>query len=98
MAERTGMAVQRFSELKYAASQSGVGAEELEGAIGRMQKTLGRIGALDEAAAQLQQIGLNLERLRWISPDEQFKTTADAISRLHTDRPRIGCDGHLRQG
>ena len=88
MSQRTGLAVEKLSELKYAAAESGVSAEELEHGIVKLQKAIGRLSATPESTAALQRLGISLAEIRGKSPDEQFALIADKISRISdpTDR------------
>ena len=89
MSQRTGISVETLSELGYAAQLSGVDVETLETAIKRMQKTI--IGAAEGSQAAVEalaELGLTVEDLRGLSPDQQFKL------RMHGDAghgARRGC-------
>ncbi len=83
MSARTGVSVEALSELGYAADLSGTDMETLENGLRVMQKTLteashGSKGA-NEALARL---GLTVQDLAKLSPDEQFKLLADRISQI----------------
>ncbi|MBI3866825.1 MAG: hypothetical protein HY290_33515 [Planctomycetia bacterium] len=74
MSLRTGASVEALSTLGFVAEQSGVDMEGLETGIRKMQKVLG--GADEgsaEAAAALDKLGLSIDQLKGLSPDEQFR-------------------------
>jgi hypothetical protein len=78
MSERTGIAVESLSALQYAASQTGASMEQLEKGIHLSQKLLGSsLGAKTFAA-----LGLDIAKLKALSPEEQFLALAEAISRI----------------
>lgn len=84
-AARTGASAEALSSLAYVAELSGSSFEVLEGSIRKMQKTLvdaakGSAGATDA----LQRLGLSIEDLRGLSPDEQFKLIADRLSKVQS--------------
>ena len=89
MSQRTGMAVEKLSELKYAAAENGVAAESLEGGIRHMQMALSRL-ATPEVQAHVRALGLDLAQLRSQTPDEQFRTLADTIGRIGDPADRAG--------
>jgi hypothetical protein len=76
MAQRTGASVEALSGLGYAAKMSGSSIEDVEKGIRTMQKGL---IAGDESFAGL---GLSIEALRSMSPDEQFKAIADKLASI----------------
>jgi hypothetical protein len=80
-ANRTGLSAEAMSELGFAAEQSGTTVESLEKGLRVMQRTLVNAaedgGAAGEAIASL---GLSVDALRALSPDEQFAAIADRIA------------------
>lgn len=78
MSNRTGASVKFLSEMGYAAKMSGSELEALEPALRNMQKGL----VSGSAKPMLKQLGLDAETLKAMSPEEQFLTIADSISRL----------------
>lgn len=81
--QRTGVAVEALSELKYAAEQSGSSLEELEiGLRGMSRFMLEAKNSSGEAMTTLAQLGLTFSDLKSLSPDEQFKLIGDSISRI----------------
>lgn len=80
MSLRTGVSVEALSELAFAASRSGANLEDVERAIRAMQKNLGTSSASTQKA--LTELGLSLEQLAGLAPEDQFTAIADAIARL----------------
>lgn len=83
MALRTGMSVKALSELRYAASQSGASIDDVEKAAKRMAVVLhdAATGSAS-AAASLAEVGLSIDDLAGMSPDEQFNTIAMALAKV----------------
>ena len=81
MAQRTGMSAEAVSSLGYAAKLSGTDIGTLEKGVRKMQVGIadaaaGVPGAADKFAA----LGLRVEDLAKMSPDEQFIAIADKLS------------------
>lgn len=81
MAQRTGMSAEAVSSLGYAAKLSGTDIGVLEKGVRKMQVGIadaaaGVPGAADKFAA----LGLRVEDLAKMSPDEQFLAIADKLS------------------
>ncbi len=83
MSERTGIGVENLSRLSYAASRTGVEIEAFEAGVRKSQKTLGAASIGNkQAAEEYEKIGLKIEDLINLSPEEQFLRTAQAISEI----------------
>lgn len=82
--QRTGISVEALSELAYAAKQSGIELEDLEKGARKMQRTIveAAIGS-DAARDALQRLGLDVGKLKGLSPEEQFKAIGESLSRIH---------------
>lgn len=81
--QRTGIAVEALGELKYAGEQSGASFEVLQGGLRKMQKTMfdaaeGTAEAVDALAA----VGLTVEELKDLSPDQQFQLIGDRLNNI----------------
>lgn len=82
--QRTGIAVSQLSALGYAAQQSGVEMESLENGMRKMQRTIGEAaGGSRQASEALAQIGLSVNDLQGLSPDQQFARIADAMKGMN---------------
>jgi hypothetical protein len=83
MSQRTGVAVEALSELRYAAEQSGTDVESLEGSLRKMQKAITSAAEGSDAAKDsLSRLGLSVEQLSRLSPDQQFALIGDRISKI----------------
>ena len=83
MSGRTGVAVSALSELAYAARQSGTDVATLESSLRIMQKNLASAFEGNDAAIKtLESLGISVAKLKRLSPDEQFTTLGEAISRI----------------
>ncbi len=89
MSQRTGVSVAALSELGYAAQLSGTDMEALEVGIKRMQKTIyGAATGSKQATEALAALGLTVEDLRGLSPDQQFKLIADKLAAIQSPAVR----------
>jgi hypothetical protein len=81
--QRTGVAVEQLSALKYAADQSGSSLEGLETGIKHLSKTTTAAAEGDKKALDtLSKLGLSYDDLKGKLPDEQFITVGDALSKV----------------
>lgn len=80
---RTGASVETLSALGFAANQTGTDLATLEGAFARMSKALVK-GSEDNLQAEtaFQALGLSVDRLMQMSPDEQFGAIARSIAAI----------------
>lgn len=88
MSARTGVSVEALSELSHAAAQSGADVESLETGLRFMQRTIGEAAHGSKSAIEsLTHLGLSIDTLLALSPENQFKAIADGIS--HIDDPTL---------
>lgn len=81
IAARTGLTVEAFSELSFLAQQAGAGSGTLEKSFRRMAVILAEAGSGSATASDaLATIGVRLEELQGLTPDEQFARLADGIA------------------
>ena len=81
MSKRTGVSVETLSELKFAAEQSGASLETIEKALKRMATTiLDADMGLSTATDALDAIGLSVEQLQGLNPEQQFLLIANALA------------------
>jgi hypothetical protein len=79
-AAKTGVSVEALSLLQYAAKQSGVDIDQLNNGLNRMGHFLtGAVQGSKEAATALATIHLSIADLNALSPQDRFKTIAEAI-------------------
>lgn len=81
MSARTGVSIDSLASFKFAAEQTGASLEDVEGGVRKMQKSLVEaVGGSQEARKALEGIGLSVERLAGMSPDEQFRAVSTALA------------------
>lgn len=88
---RTGVSVEALSALGFAAGQTGSDLEGVEIAIKKMQKAL--VAGSEEniqAEATFQALGLSVESLMALSPEQQFNALARAIAAIPNPTARAG--------
>lgn len=89
MSQRTGISVEALSELGFAAEQSGADLQVLEKGVRTLQRSINDAErGLSTAEDALSDLGLTAEQLRGITPEEQFKLVAEALSRIEDPSKR----------
>jgi hypothetical protein len=89
MSIRTGISTEALSELGFAAEQSGADLETLEGGIRRMQALLVEAARGSKSARDsLAVLGLTMQDLNRLSPEEQFTLIADRLSKIRNPTAR----------
>jgi len=83
MSLRTGVSVEALSELGLAADLAGTDLETLEAGLRNMQRNLVEAAQGSAGAGKaLGLLGLSVQDLAGLSPDQQFKLLADRISKV----------------
>ncbi len=83
MSARTGVSVETLSELGYAAELAGGDLETLEAGLRKMQRTIGDAATGSESAVEaLSRLGLTVEDVLKLNPEQQFKLIADRLSKI----------------
>jgi len=83
MAEMTGASVESLSALKNVAFVSGQNFERVRAAMGNLSQTLSTVDDESKAAAvALREIGLSVEEIRAMSPDQQMLRIAKALDQF----------------
>lgn len=91
MSQRTGVSVEALSELGYAAEQTGTDMATLEAGLRRMQRTiLDASDGMASAVDALTHLGLSVDQLQGLSPEDQFKLIADRLSQVEDATMRAG--------
>ena len=81
MSERTGVSVEALSALGYVAERSGTSMEAVEVGLKRMQRLLVEAALGSQTAKEsLAMLGLTMDDLSGLKPEEQFKLIADRLS------------------
>lgn len=89
MALRTGFAATTLSELAYAADISGADITMLEKAVKKMAKTIVDAGyGLETYLRVFRSLGLEIEDLMAMSPEDQFLTIGAAIAEMENETLR----------
>ncbi len=84
-ADRLGISTQSFVGLSHAAELSGSSAEELRGGMEKLTKKVEEAAQGSKTAqASFTAMGLSVQQLAGMAPDEQFKAVADAVNGLGT--------------
>jgi hypothetical protein len=90
LSKTTGVAVEALSSLKFAANESSVETENLAKAFPKMAKFMQEAAqGGKEQIETLQQLGLRMADLAAMTPDEQFRAMAEAISRIQNPTLRM---------
>lgn len=89
MARRTGVSVEALSELGFAAQQSGTDLGTLERGIKTAQRNIIDLGrGLSTQKDAFDALGLSFEQLDGLSPERQFTTIAEALSKIEDPTER----------
>ena len=89
LSQKTGIAGQSLSQLKYVADASDVPFESLAGAISKLQRNLAEAGSGNKALAQtFRSLGLSVEDLRAVGADKAIELIASRIAGLQDDAAR----------
>ena len=85
-ADRIGFAVEAFQELKFAAMQTGVSLSDFNQAMTALVRRSGEaIRGNASYVKAFEDLGISIEELRNLSPDQLLNRVADAVSRAVAD-------------
>ncbi len=101
MAERAGIATSSFSRLAFAAEQTDLSVESLAKGVKEFQKTFSEANAGSKnALALFKEIGVSVEQLKQLNPEEQIAAIADGFSKnvAPIDRTRVAIDLFKKSG
>lgn len=76
LAKRLGTTTEFLTRMKFAAEQSGTSMEAVATAVRNVQKNAA------DGAKEFEQLGIDVEALRKMSPEQQFLTMADALNNV----------------
>ena len=83
LSEQTGLAVDKLMVLKTAFAQAGMGADEVQPVINKMQKAIESAATSGGPAAEaFQRMGLSASKLSGMRADEQLTAIGDAINQI----------------
>lgn len=89
-ARRIGITQAELAGLEIAASRTGVGIDTLRRGLQNMVKQIGdAANGTGEAREALFQLGLDARALAQLSPEEQFRAIADAMSGISNETGRV---------
>lgn len=90
LAKQLGISTQALTGLRFAADQTGAGADKLSAGLEVMSKRLGEVATKGSGAAApaIEKLGLNVQDLIRMSPDEQFKVIAERMQGIETQSER----------
>lgn len=100
-ADTVGLTTEQLIGLRHAAAITGVSAAELDTGIRRMEKNVSDASnGLSTAVRVFDDLGISIDEIRKLSPDEQIKTIADAFGGVpnQADKARIAQDLFGRSG
>lgn len=83
MADASGISAQGLSELKYAAEQSGASLEDVNTGVAQMNRNVNNLRrGIPQAERAFSELGLSVQDLADLSPDQQFTLIADRLSKV----------------
>ncbi|MBH0088597.1 hypothetical protein [Pseudoalteromonas sp. NSLLW218] len=90
-ADRLGITTQALGGLQHAANLYGASNEELNKSLQTMQKNLGQVGqtGTGEAKYALDGLGLSVQELQGLAPEEQFKLIADKLKGVEDQSQKV---------
>lgn len=83
LSARTGIGTTALAELGYAAGMTGTEIASFESGVKKMQKNLGGIGPESKKAQEaLAAMGLSMDMISGLSPEDQFQAIAESIGSI----------------
>ena len=101
LSARTGVAIDKLMVLEMAFKQAGMGAEDVGPAVAKLQKSIAAASQGNaEAASKFVKLGVSLNDIQNLSPDEQFAKIGDAIGKIGnpTERAAAAMDVFGKSG
>jgi hypothetical protein len=90
MAKRLGLSYNKLKAIQYAAKLAGIDSEKLNSAFERMQDVLGNASIGEKSAIDaLARIGLSMEQLNRLRPEQRFEAIGNAIAQIQDPAQRI---------
>lgn len=96
--DKTGITIDALQQLQFIADQSGNSLDDVTAAITQMQN---RLASDDKSAvAAVDRLGLSLQQLKGLEPDQQFVAIAEAIGKIPDPmtRTQLAMDVFGRKG
>ena len=89
MSKRTGMSVKALSELGFAADRSGASMGDIEKATKKMARSIfDAEKGLSTSIDAFDALGLKIEDVKGLKPEEQFRIIGDALSKVADESTR----------
>jgi len=89
LSEQTGLAIDKLMVLQTAFKQAGLGAEEVQPVINKMQKAIESAATTGgPAASAFSKLGLSAQKLSGMGADQQLQLIGDAISKIQNPTER----------
>ncbi len=91
VSDRLGITTQALASLRFAAEQTGASQEALDMGLQRMVRRLGQVAATGkgEAAIALEQLGIAIEDIKNLAPEQQFAMIAEKMKGVATQGERV---------
>jgi hypothetical protein len=87
--EQTGIAIDKLMVMQTAFQQAGMGAEEVQPVINKMQKAIEAAATSGGPAAEaFNRIGLSASKLSAMTADQQLQAVGDAVARIENPTQR----------
>lgn len=88
-ARSLGIATDRLQAMSMVAEEAGISQEKLSGALGRMQVAVTQLAdGTATATRAFERIGVSMEDVQGLSPDEQFRTIAQGLNNIRDPAQR----------
>lgn len=95
-ANKTGMSVEELSALQYAAKQADVDFQTLSGSLVKLNRTIAEARSGNKTAVQaFTQLGISLETVKSLKPQDLFLLAAQRISELGSEADRTKAEVDL---
>ena len=87
---KLGIATEKLAGLRHAAELTGVATSTMDTALQRMVRRLSEAeGGTGVAVKAIEELGLSMEMLSQMTPDEQFSTIADAMNGMKSQSDKV---------
>jgi len=89
-ADKLGETTEALAAFRFAAEQTGVGADQASVGLQRMVRRISAAAqGTGEAVGALQELGLSAQRLNTLAPTQAFAEIADAMGRVESQSDRV---------
>jgi hypothetical protein len=86
--DQTGLAIDTIQFLRVAADQTGGSVDNLASLVTKMQRQIVDAGSNDKLKQQLADIGVEVEKIRYLRPEEQFRIMSRAVAEVPDEAGR----------